>query len=227
MALVEQFCHIKGCRYRNLFGSQKSRPWENSTINRLIVHTILFAALASALPLAASAQGMMQAAPPPPLPVGSHAPAFSTKTVQGKPLSLKSLRGKVVLLDYWATWCGPCQMATPTLQALHRKFGSQGLIVVGLSVDDPSTVAQVKPFIKHFGMTYLVSASPAMNGKAAAAYHADGIPSQYLIDKRGIVRWSQSGYSPAEGQELTIFIRKLLAEKRSRSLRSVATDKGW
>ena len=162
-------------------------------------------------PLSVRAQGMM--AKPPPMPAGTHAPAFSTTTIQGKPLSLASLRGKVVLLDYWATWCGPCRMATPTLQALHKQFARQGLRVVGLSVDQADSLAQVKPFVKAFGMTYLVSASPALNGRAAQAYHVNGIPSQYLIDKKGVVRWSQSGYSENEGKDLAVRIRGLLAEK--------------
>ncbi len=170
------------------------------------------AALALLPTVPAAAQGMMEA-PPPPLPAGTHAPNFVTTTLQGKPLSLKSLRGKVVLLDYWATWCGPCQMATPTLESLHKKFGSRGLRVVGLSVDDPGTAAQVKPFVKAFGITYTVSASPLANGRAQYAYHVHGIPSQFLIDKKGIVRWSQSGFSPDEGPQLAARIRALLAER--------------
>jgi thiol-disulfide isomerase/thioredoxin len=154
----------------------------------------------------------LAAPPPPPLPAGTPAPAFATTSVAGKPLSLRGLRGKVVLLDYWATWCGPCRMATPTLQALHRQFGAKGLAVVGLSVDDPSTVPQVRPFLKRMGVTYTVAASPRANARAAQAYRVDGIPSQYLIDKKGVVRWSQGGYSPAERQELAVLIRKLLAE---------------
>jgi thiol-disulfide isomerase/thioredoxin len=176
---------------------------------RRVMTVLLAVALSSILPSISVAQDDT----PPPLAAGTRAPAFVTKTVGGKTLSLKSLRGKVVLLDYWATWCGPCRMATPTLQALHKKYASHGLAVVGLSVDDASTVAQVKPFIKHFGMTYAVAAVPQANGKAAAAYNAQGIPSQYLIDKKGIVRWSQSGYSLNEKQELSKMIEKLLTEK--------------
>jgi len=168
----------------------------------------LLAVLAWGQPVPAGAQMA-----PPPLPAGTRAPAFITTTLQGKALSLASLRGKVVLLDYWATWCGPCRMATPTLESLHKKFGSRGLRVVGISVDQPDSVAQVRPFVKAFGVTYLVSASPIANAWAARAYHVDGIPAQYLIDKKGIVRWSQSGFAPDEGPELAARIRKLLAEK--------------
>ncbi len=177
-------------------------------MSRLLIAAVLLAMLP-----ASAAHAQFEFAPPPPLPAGTPAPAFTTQTVAGKPLSLKSLHGKVVLLDYWATWCGPCQMATPTLESLYKKFGPQGLEVVGLSVDDQHSVAAVKPFMKHFGMTYIISASPAANGKAQYAYHVDGIPSQFLIDKKGVVRWSQSGYSESEGQELTPLIKRLLAEK--------------
>ncbi len=180
------------------------------------MHPIRFAVCAAALAflpvLSASAQEET-AMPPPPLPAGTRAPAFTTKTVNGRPLSLASLRGKVVLLDYWATWCGPCRMATPTLESLQKQFGSKGLAVVGMSVDDPSTVAEVKPFVKAMHITYTITNSPHANSAAARAYNAAGIPSQYLIDKKGRIRWSQAGYSLNERQELAVRIRKLLAER--------------
>jgi len=149
----------------------------------------------------------------PPLPAGTAAPAFATKTLAGRPLTLKSLRGHVVLLDFWATWCGPCRMATPTLESLHRKFGGRGLRVVGMSVDDAHSVGAVPAFIRQFGITYTVTVSPAANQAAARAYHAQGIPSQYLIDKKGVVRWSQSGFSPSEGTALSSLIAKLQGER--------------
>ena len=92
--------------------------------------------LAGAVP--ASAQGMM-VAPPPPLAAGTRAPAFTTRTLGGKAFSLRGLRGKVVLLDYWATWCGPCRMATPTLRALQKKYHRRGFSVVGMSMDEADT----------------------------------------------------------------------------------------
>ncbi len=160
------------------------------------------------------AQGFMDSAPPPPLPPGTRAPAISTQTVNSHgALSLSRLRGKVVLVDYWATWCGPCQMATPTLQSLHRKFAPKGLVVLGMDTDDSNTVRNVPAFLKHFGVTYPIAVLSAANVRSAMAYHVSGIPAQFLIDKKGIVRWSQSGFAPGEGQELSARIAKLLAEK--------------
>ena len=149
----------------------------------------------------------------PPLPIGSKAPAFRTTTLAGKPLSLASLRGHVVLVDYWATWCGPCRMATPTLQGLHQKFAKRGLRVIGMSVDDDSTVSQVPAFARMMHMTYTITASPQANSQAAQLYNAGGIPAQYLIDKKGVIRWAQEGFDPGEGPKLSALIQKLLAEK--------------
>lgn len=151
--------------------------------------------------------------PVPPLPAGTRAPAFQAATTTGKQISLSALRGKVVLLDYWATWCGPCRGATPMLQRLHQKYGKRGLRVIGLSVDEPATVPQVRPFMRHFGVTYAVSTAPDRHIRAARAYRVRGIPSQYLIDKKGVVRWSAPGYAPDEEAELDALIKKLLAEK--------------
>ncbi len=173
---------------------------------------VALAALSLAWAVPAAAQQMMTA-PPPPLPAGTRAPAFTTKTLAGKPLSLRDLRGKVVLLDYWATWCGPCRMATPTLRGLQQKFHGRGFSVVGMSMDQADTLAQVKPFVKAMHITYPVTVGLAANNRAQAAYHADALPSQYLIDKKGVVRWSQAGYSVDEGKELDGMIQRLLAER--------------
>ena len=158
----------------------------------------------------------------PPVKAGTVAPAFTTKTVDGKPLTLKSLRGKVVLMDIWATWCGPCRQVTPILQSLHQKYGGKGLQVIGLSVDDSGSSNQVKPFQKANKLTYTLAVSPEANAKTAQAYNAQGIPSIYLIDQKGIVRWSQSGFDAQnEERELNQRISELLA-KPAKSVNKVA-----
>ena len=72
----------------------------------------------------------------------------------GPPISISALRGKVVVLDFWATWCGPCRMSMPELEKLYEKYHSKGLEVVGVSADDPSTQAQIPAVKQALGITY-------------------------------------------------------------------------
>jgi len=183
--------------------------FKNFKINlkSIVLTAAISTALLSTMLLSTRAQA------PPPLAAGTAAPAFTTKTLAGQPLTLKSLRGKVVLIDVWATWCGPCRMATPMLQALHKKYVARGLQVVGISVDDTSSLDKVPAYKKAYNVTYTLSASPTANAKLAQAYKAEGIPSIYLIDQKGIVRWSQSGYDSAnEEKDLSKMIEDLLGK---------------
>src|SRR4051812_2346433 len=99
----------------------------------------------------------------PPLPVGSKAPDFVTRTLTGKPLSLKSMRGQVVLIDFWATWCVPCRMATPTLERLQRRFGRNGLKIVGLSLDASDSRDEIRPYKRKYRITYTLAYDPGPN----------------------------------------------------------------
>jgi len=160
-----------------------------------------------------------------PLKINTPAPQFVTHTTDGKALSLRSLRGKVVLIDFWATWCGPCRMATPTLQGLHKQFGAKGLKVIGLSLDEEDTRDNIAGYRKDYGVTYTLAYDPRANYKTSFAYKINQNPetgeilpnpvppSVFIIDKRGRVRWGQIGYSEDEGKVLGSLIKKLLAEK--------------
>lgn len=184
----------------------------NHTLRRLCPALVLLTFAASS-----HAQGFFPdgtPVPPPPLAAGTRAPSIVTPTLNGHgTVNLSALRGRVVLVDFWATWCQPCQMATPTLQYLHKTYGHKGLTVLGMNVDQPDTQKNIRPFLSHFHMTYPVAVLSRANVQSAMAYHVDGIPSQYLIDKHGVVRWSQGYYDPAEGPMLFALIQKLLAEK--------------
>jgi len=181
-----------------------------------LLSTLAVAILATALPVGADQI--------PPVPLGTKAPAFVTRTIDGKRLSLKSLRGHVVVLDFWATWCGPCRMATPTLVHLDRKFAKDGIKIVGMSLDEEDTRDQIPLYKKTYHVGYTLTYSPAANIKTAMAYHTNFDPdsgetfdhpippSLFVIDKKGKMRWGQIGYSLDEEVVLSKLINKLVRE---------------
>lgn len=111
---------------------------------------------------------------------GKPAPAFTLKSFDGKALSLAELRGKVVLLDFWGTFCIPCVNALPELQALHAKYGPRGFAVVGVTVDDRK--AMVEKATSRAKVTYpIVQATPEVWG----AYKVNALPSLVLVGRDG------------------------------------------
>jgi thiol-disulfide isomerase/thioredoxin len=107
---------------------------------------------------------------------------------------LASLKGKVVLIDYWATWCGPCRMEIPGLIKLQSDYGSKGLQVVGLSIDD-RPVEQVIKFVKSAGINYSVFVVGENATKKWGGF--EGIPMVYLLDTKGKKVWQHEGYAEA------------------------------
>ncbi|HEX5322970.1 MAG TPA: TlpA disulfide reductase family protein [Capsulimonadaceae bacterium] len=150
--------------------------------------------------------------PQDPLPVGTHAWDFQTKTLNGNSLTLTSLRGHVTVLDFWATWCGPCRMAIPGLQKLHQEYSGKGLRVVGISMDT-DTASQVPSFVRHAGLTYTIALDPDRNAVACEHYNAGALPSIFILDQKGVVRWSCAGYYDGQDGDMKAVINKLLAQK--------------
>jgi len=126
-----------------------------------------------------------------PVEVGKPAPAYSATTLAGDSVSLASLRGRVVLLNIWATWCHPCREEIPVLQALHERHAAEGLEVVGVSIDVASEREAVGEFVREFAMTYPVWLDP--EGRVSNAFPAVGVPATFLIDPQGTVRWRKIG----------------------------------
>jgi peroxiredoxin len=116
--------------------------------------------------------------------LGKPAPAFEATTLVG-PYSTKlaDLRGHVVIVDFWATWCGPCTYTIPKLEELHAKYAASGLRIVGLSSEDP---ALIREFVTRAAMTYTIGHDA--QDKISSAYMREGIPMFVVIDKTGIVR---------------------------------------
>lgn len=134
------------------------------------------------------------------------APDFTLPDLDGKPYTLSAnTSGKVVLLDFFATWCPPCRMEVPHLQELYEKYGDEGFVVVGISLDQGGA-ADVKPFAAQYGVTY-----PTLIGdqRTASLYGGiRGIPTLFLIDKEGNIFQRYVGYRAKE--ELEAEIQKLL-----------------
>jgi thiol-disulfide isomerase/thioredoxin len=136
------------------------------------------------------------------------APAFATKTPDGKDISLADFKGKVVMLDFWATWCGPCMQAIPAVQRLSEQFKDQPVAIVGVNRDKAGDESKVRKTIERKELTF----HQAMDtpGAIAKTYKISAIPALILIDKEGVVRAVHVGYGPGEEKMLAAEIEKLL-----------------
>ena len=125
-------------------------------------------------------------------PVGEPLPApdFTLSTPSGASLSLAELRGKVVLLNFWATWCVPCRKEMPAIEALYQRYKDRGLEVVAISLDKGST-SGVESFVKEMGVTYRVVLDPTW--AMARTYGVRGLPATFLLDRTGNVVMRELG----------------------------------
>jgi len=119
--------------------------------------------------------------------MGDAAPDFTGTTLDGKSLKLSELKGKVVLLDFWATWCSPCLAEVPNIKKAVDRFGKDGrFVVVGISLDTSEPVA--KAMVERFGMNWPhLMLGPAEENPVAKLYGVSGIPAMFLIDAEGKV----------------------------------------
>jgi peroxiredoxin len=161
--------------------------------------TALWALLVAALACKGDDTG---AARPP--QIGMPAPDYRTVSMTGDSVSLVEARGRVVLLNVWATWCHPCREEIPILQALHERYASRGLALVGVSVDARGEEDTIREFAKDFGMTYPLWLDP--DERVQSTFLAIGVPATFLIDRAGVLRWRHVG--PVRGDDSTL-VREL------------------
>ena len=125
-------------------------------------------------------------------------PHWKLTDLNGQPVGSEQLKGKVVVVDFWATWCGPCRTEIPGYVELQRKYGKDGLMVVGVSLDQggPGVVQQ---FVKKFGVNYqMVMGDEAVQNAFGGM---DAIPTTFLIDRTGQIRDRKVGAEPAADYE--------------------------
>lgn len=141
--------------------------------------------------------------------VGTFAPPWGTLTTTSGtlPASIQAARGRVVIVDFWASWCGPCKLVAPTLSGLQDRYGAQGLTVVGISNDEPAVAART---VQSLGIRYATGVEA--RSEATLAYGVRAIPTMYVIDKKGVVREVKIGFHPAHAAELEKLVVTLLAE---------------
>jgi peroxiredoxin len=119
------------------------------------------------------------------------APNFTLKDANGKTIELKKLQGKVVVVNFWATWCGPCKAEIPGFMEIYQQYKSKGLEIVGISLDQDGW-KPVKPFIDRYKITYPVVVGDASLAEAYGGINA--IPTTFVVDKKGNISKQHVGY---------------------------------
>jgi cytochrome c biogenesis protein CcmG, thiol:disulfide interchange protein DsbE len=139
--------------------------------------------------------------------VGATMPDYSALGLDGSKFEIQSRRGKVVLLNLWATWCGPCRFEIPELQTIHNRYAARNFEVVGVSVDE-SGIDAVKDFVKEHSMTYPVVVDA--EGKLANVFQTSVLPTSVVIDRNGKIVWKKFGAIMPDDPELKKAIESAL-----------------
>ncbi|HEU4402179.1 MAG TPA: TlpA disulfide reductase family protein [Candidatus Polarisedimenticolia bacterium] len=141
------------------------------------------------------------AAPP------ASAPAFELPGRKGT-VSLEALRGKLVYVDFWASWCGPCRMSFPWLRSLHERYAAKGLVIVAINLDKSREAAN--EFLADYPAPFLVAFDPA--GKTAEAFNVPTMPSSFLVGPTGAILHSEAGFDSKKTAEIEALIKEALPQ---------------
>jgi cytochrome c biogenesis protein CcmG/thiol:disulfide interchange protein DsbE len=164
--------------------------------------------LVLAVALLAAGPSVTCAAPP---AVGRPAPALIVPQLDGHEFDLARLRGKVVLVNFWATWCSPCRSEMPTLNAFYRRYHARGLDLLGLSIDEAPDAARVRAVMRQFSYPGALASAARVNGFGEPV----AVPVTYVIDARGVIRaqLQAEGPSGVSAQALEQAVLPLLARR--------------
>ncbi len=141
------------------------------------------------VPIAVACSGADDPDPREGVMVGSPAHDFTLESLDGKPVSLSDFQGSVILINFWATWCPPCQAEIPDFEEAYRQRAGDGLVVLGVNVEEPA--GEVRPFVTDMGITYPVVLD--RDGRVSREYRALGLPTSLLVDQDGVIRYRKEG----------------------------------
>ena len=138
---------------------------------------------------------------------GAAAPPFALPTTTGETVSLAPLRGRVVYVDFWASWCTPCRRSFPWMNALQARYGQEGLVIIGVNVDKRREDAE--RFLRDTPASFAIVYDA--KGATPAAYDVKAMPSSYLIDRKGNIVAVEEGFHDERRDDVEARIRALLA----------------
>ncbi|MEL7311944.1 MAG: TlpA disulfide reductase family protein [Pseudomonadota bacterium] len=139
---------------------------------------------------------------------GQSAPDFSLQNSAGEQVSLSDLRGDVVMINFWATWCGPCREEMPLLDELHSRYNRVGFSLLGVNIDDDPRRAE--EMIESLGVSFPVVFDSTK--RVSQQYEVNAMPVTILLDREGVVRYVHHGYKPGYEDKYLQQIRELLRE---------------
>lgn len=142
---------------------------------------------------------------------GFLAPDFTLNTIDGSEITLSALRGKIVVINIWATWCPPCRAETPALQNSYEQYKDVGVVILGVNLTNRDTLSAIKIFVQEFNLTYPILLD--VDGKVAGLYQNMALPSTYFVDREGIIRTVMIG-GPMSETVIKSKIEALLKEEQ-------------
>ncbi len=154
-----------------------------------------------------------------PVELGTKAPDFKAFTLDSIPREkrLADYRGKVLMINVWATWCLPCRVEMPSIEALNKAYASKGLKIVAISIDDPGTDATIRAFVKQYGLTFEVLHDA--QGKISDEYDITGYPETFIVGKDGVIRKKLMSATDWNSPDARALMDRLLAEESEPSAR--------
>ena len=140
--------------------------------------------------------------------IGAAAPEFTLPARTGPPVTLLDFRGKVVLVDFWASWCGPCRQSFPWMSSMIDRYAAQGFVIVSIDLDKSREAAD--EFLAKYRPPFIVAFDPA--GKTAEAFDVDAMPSSFIVSRDGRIVYAHQGFELSKADRIEDHIKEALSK---------------